>query len=202
MSRTFWTSDLHLGHSRIIELSYRPFADLAGMEKTIASRWAAAVGADDIVWVLGGLTIDSQWKHGLGLIAGLPGLKRLITGNHDAAWAGKRDFHRVMSEYLKVFEVVTPFARTRVQGRPVMMSHFPYRGDHTAVDRYLEYRLGDNLVPLLCGHVHDAWKMRHSHRGTPMLNVGVDRWDFTPVSDSQVGAWITEHAPREVAGRG
>lgn len=199
MSRTFWTSDLHVGHRRIVQLSCRPFADLAEMEETIAARWAAIVGADDIVWVLGDLTIDSQWRRGLEIVAGLPGRKRIVTGNHDAAWAGKRDFHRVTAEYLKVFEVVSPFARTRVRGRPVMMSHFPYQGDHSPVDRYVEYRLGDNLVPLLCGHVHQAWKTRRSRRGTPMLNVGVDQWDSTPVSDSQVGAWIAGHAPNEAA---
>lgn len=190
MSRTFFTSDLHLGHARIVELSHRPFADLEGMEDEIVARWRSTVGPRDIVWVLGDLTIDSQWKHGLEVMAGLPGRKRLVSGNHDQAWPGKRDFHQYLRRYLDVFETVTPFARIRVNGQPVMLSHFPYDGDHTDGDRFTEYRLRDAGIPLLCGHVHGAWRTSPSHRGTPILNVGVDVNQFAPVGEDQVAAWL------------
>jgi calcineurin-like phosphoesterase family protein len=39
----------------------------------------------------------------------------------------------------------------------------------------------DDGLPLICGHVHEAWRVRGR-----MLNVGVDVNDFTPVSQEQV----------------
>jgi calcineurin-like phosphoesterase family protein len=39
----------------------------------------------------------------------------------------------------------------------------------------------DYIDLVLCGHVHKAW--RHAIReGIPIINVGVDAWDYTPVS--------------------
>ena len=39
----------------------------------------------------------------------------------------------------------------------------------------------DNGIPLLCGHVHNGFKTRRSSIGTPMVNVGVDVWDYQPI---------------------
>lgn len=193
---TVWfIADTHFGHRRILELSGRPFPNLAVMEKTILSNWAARIADDDIVWHLGDLTVDSQSEHGLSLLAGLPGRKRLIAGNHDACWPGKRDFHHYQADYFAVFESVTAFARTRINGESVLLSHFPYIGDHTDTDRHDQFRLRDQGVPLVCGHVHDAWKTarsRHGRRGTRMVNVGVDQWDFAPVSDQDVAAVLAD----------
>jgi calcineurin-like phosphoesterase family protein len=184
---TVWyTGDTHFGHRRILELSRRPFPDLAAMEKTILSNWAARVADDDIVWHVGDLTVDSQWQYGLSLLAGMPGRNRLICGHHDACWPGKRDFHRHYRDYFDVFETVTEFARTRIDGTPVLLSHFPYEGDHTDTDRADQFRLRDHGAPLVCGHIHNAWQTNTSRRGTRMVNVGVDQWDYAPVPDNDL----------------
>jgi calcineurin-like phosphoesterase family protein len=44
----------------------------------------------------------------------------------------------------------------------------------------------DNGRILLCGHVHEKWKIKVSEKGTPMINCGVDVWDFKPVSIDQI----------------
>ena len=37
-----------------------------------------------------------------------------------------------------------------------------------------------NLI--ICGHVHQNWKVKWLHwRGIPMINIGVDQWNFYPV---------------------
>jgi calcineurin-like phosphoesterase family protein len=191
MTMTVWfTADTHFGHQRILELSHRLFPSLAVMEQTLLSNWVTRVGADDIVWHLGDITIDSQWKHGLSLLAGLPGRKRLITGNHDACWPGKRDFYRRQRDYFDVFETVTEFARTRIDGIPVLLSHFPYDGDHTDTDRHDQFRLRDHGVPLICGHIHDSWRANISQHGTRMVNVGVGQWEYAPVADHDLADLI------------
>jgi calcineurin-like phosphoesterase family protein len=66
------------------------------------------------------------------------------------------------------------------------LHHLPYTGDHhDSEERYREYRPKDNGLWLLHGHVHTTWKFKDR-----MINVGVDQWDFTPVSLDQIKAVI------------
>ncbi|MGO1522866.1 MAG: hypothetical protein ACTHV8_04160 [Nesterenkonia sp.] len=46
--------------------------------------------------------------------------------------------------------------------------------------------LRDLGKPLIHGHVHDAWRTRFSKESTPMVNVGVERWDYRPVPAEDV----------------
>ncbi len=65
----------------------------------------------------------------------------------------------------------------RLGKKSVQLSHFPFQGNN--VDpRYPEKHPIDTGGYLLHGHVHQHWK----HQGR-MLNVGVDVWDFYPVSE-------------------
>lgn len=82
----FVISDLHLGHPNVInfvdELGYRsrPFADIHQMHRHICDRWRSVVTHDDKVYVLGDVAMRKSVKL---LLAGLPGHKRLVRGNHD-----------------------------------------------------------------------------------------------------------------------
>src|SRR5208337_2080220 len=50
----FWTADLHLSHTRILELCpLRPWADLEAMNRGLVERWNQTVGPEDEVWVIG-----------------------------------------------------------------------------------------------------------------------------------------------------
>lgn len=86
----------------------------------------------------------------------------------------------------EVFEGVAPFARLRWNREPVLLSHFPYDGDHTREDRHREFRLKDHGMPLLHGHTHSSHKFSKSRFGTLQIHVGVDAWDFTPVDLNKV----------------
>ncbi len=48
-------------------------------------------------------------------------------------------------------------------------------------DRFPEYRPIDNGKVLLHGHVHERWLTNGKQ-----INVGVDVWDYAPVSEQQV----------------
>jgi len=64
------------------------------------------------------------------------------------------------------------------------------RDDGHEEDRYSEHRPTDDGTPLLHGHVHDVWKVRRSKKGTLMINVGVDAWDYAPVSGTEIVALL------------
>ena len=50
---TWFTADLHLGHSNIIDYSDRPFANVDAKDRALIDNWNEAVAEDDTVWVVG-----------------------------------------------------------------------------------------------------------------------------------------------------
>jgi calcineurin-like phosphoesterase family protein len=198
---TFFTADLHLGHANLVDhLSPRrqaAFGTVERMDEALLERWNDVVRPEDTVWVLGDLDMHGKPAN-LAKVAGLHGTKLLVAGNHDACWAGVRDSWRHRETYLAAgFAAVLDFARTTLPAvqpdrpRPrVLLSHFPYDGDHTDEDRFEQFRLRDHGVPLLHGHVHEAYRERRSALGTWGINVGVDVWDWAPVSEHVLAAHL------------
>lgn len=180
----FYTSDIHFGHQNIIEYCKRPFDDVDDMNLQIIERWNKTVTDEDWVYVLGDVALG-KIKETLPLVGLLNGHKLLVPGNHDRCWLGhKKVGDAQMHQYLDAgFEEIHHTASTFVNGRTVQMCHFPYEGDSGETDRYLDHRPkrqhGTDF--LLHGHVHDAWKVNGRQ-----INVGMDVWDFTPVSHEQI----------------
>lgn len=200
----WFTSDLHLGHSRLLELSPGrggAFDDAGEMNRRLVENWNAVVRPDDTVWVLGDVDMHGKPAH-LALVSQLAGTKVLVCGNHDACWAGFRDGWKHRGAYLAAgFAAVLDFASTvlppldpQARGTRVLLSHFPYEGDSQEQDRYTAFRLRDEGVPLVHGHVHDRFRERRSSRGTWGINVGVDWWDYTPVSAERLAQHLDDLA--------
>lgn len=189
MATVFFTSDLHFGHARICELSHRPFGSVEEMDEALIANWNSVVTQpDDIVWVLGDYALGDR-ARGLSYLSRMNGRKMLVEGNHDKCWSGSSDGWKHKRQYLDAgFEVVTPFARVKLPptrydapGRKVLLSHFPYDADHTDDTRHSQFRLRDEGEWLVHGHVHEAYTVKS--RG---VNVGVDRWDYRPVTAAAV----------------
>lgn len=195
--RVFVTSDHHAGHQRILELSSRPFTSLDEMHHAMIQRHNAVVPTDGLTIILGDLSTESQWQVGLEFARQLNGRLWLVPGNHDPVSATKRDFFRRMPAYQQVFEVIVEHFRMRLNGRAVHFSHYPYRGDHSAHDRFASVRLrdpGPQGDPIVNGHVHELWRILDNQ-----INVGVDVRDFTPVPLTTIEAELTSigFGPRE-----
>lgn len=194
MSTIWFTADLHFGHSRIPELSHRPFNNVTEMNHTLVDNWNAYVAEDDIGYILGDLAVEGSWRSGLEYAQQMNGRLRLITGNHDQAWTGKSDWAKYQGAYNEVFEAVVPFGRAKVGPHKVNLSHFPYTGDHTPEDRFENYRLPIQDRPLVHGHTHSTEKFSVAHLWqpdgrvilVPQLHVGVDAWNFEPVPLGQL----------------
>lgn len=190
---TVWfTSDQHFGHARLLALSASrgaAFPTVAEMNARLVQNWNSVVQPDDTVWVLG--DFDMHGKDAtLALVEQLVGTKILISGNHDSCWAGVRDGWKNRDLYLAAgFAAIMDFAVTTLPPRRaqapatrVLLSHFPYAGDSRDDDRYAQFRLRDEGIPLLHGHVHESFRERRTKKGTWHINVGVDWWDYAPVA--------------------
>lgn len=182
----WFTADTHFNHRAMIENQWRPQYDtVQEMNDDLIERWNSVVRTGDTVWHLGDFAMGPM-SQALETVPFLNGTKHLITGNHDRVWPGNRDSHKHQKVWIDAgFASVQAFARRRLDGRQVMLSHFPYQGDHVSEDRFDEYRLRDNGLWLLHGHVHAEWRIRDR-----VLNVGVDVQDFTPISIEEVADQI------------
>lgn len=179
----YWTSDLHLGHANIIRYTGRPFADVDEMNRALIERWNDLVTDTDEVWVLGDVALG-RIDETLGLVDQLRGRKILLTGNHDRCWRGygtKAEpwINRYMDAGFN--EIHHGDIETTLGTATVLCSHFPYRGDSRDHERYPNHRPIDNGAVLLHGHVHERWKVRDRQ-----VNVGVDVWDYRPITDEQI----------------
>lgn len=185
---TWYTADPHFGHANIINLCNRPFATADEMDTELTARWNAVVQPNDTVWVLGDVTLNVK---NLGHVQNLTGRKILVAGNHDACWSAHRRWHRAVAKYLDA-----GFAEVREQGivsqhrmgasGPLVdLAHLPYADDSHLTDRYADRRPFDYGRPLLCGHVHAAWKTKGRQ-----INVGVDVRGFQPVAEHVLEAEV------------
>lgn len=190
MTRIFFTSDLHFGHRLVA--GHRGFGDdVDAHDHELISRWDAVVEDDDQVWVLGDVSVQEPTRA-LEIICQLPGVKHLVAGNHDACHPMHRHAYKWQPKYLQAFASVQPFARRRIDGQDVLLSHFPYTRDRGEA-RYTQYRLPNEGKWLLHGHTHGTEKVTLGGLPThddPLvvreIHVGVDAWDLRPVSMNQV----------------
>lgn len=185
----FFTSDLHFGHQRIIDLAYRPFDDADHMNRAIIDNYNAVVSEDDICYFLGDICMGG-WKNTLPLVGELNGTKFLVRGNHEKFFADKNEErkNRVMDEYRKYFDDIidgnSAFYTTDFTGLPrVTLSHFPANEDDSQQDaRYMEHRPRDNGGIVIHGHVHSKDTVTVTKNNTIQYHVGVDAHSYTPVA--------------------
>ncbi len=197
---TVWfTSDLHFGHRNISRYCGRPFPDtdegVHEMDEALVARWNEVVAPNDAVWVLGDVAlglIDRSLAH----VTRLAGTKRLVAGNHDRCWDGHHDRRRIdewRDRYQEVgFTTIDDWAELELDGRTIRLSHFPYRGDSHAEDRFESHRPVDDGTWLLHGHVHDTWRQQDRQ-----INVGVDAWSGRPVAAADLVS-LLDRGPRDL----
>ncbi|MFI8976941.1 metallophosphoesterase [Nocardia asteroides] len=186
--RTFYTSDLHIGHRLAAE--ERGFASPADHDAELAKRWDAVVKPGDRVCVLGDISLGGKANtlRALEWIDDRPGTKELIAGNHDECHPMRsRAVHWKNLFEVSAFASVQHAATHKIAGQRVMLSHFPFYddpdGDHTPENRFPEWRVPDVGQWLLHGHTHSSVAVRGRQ-----LHVGVDAHNLTPVPQR----WVAE----------
>lgn len=187
MTAVWYTSDTHFAHNLVAGL--RGFATPEEHDEQVIANWNAVVRPGDMAWHLGDVGLGNEARV-LEMAARLNGVKHLVAGNHDRCWSGHRDARKRQRAWLGVFESVQAFAKTRIDGRTVLLSHLPYEGmgDHTAEERYPQFRLPDLGEWLVHGHTHSSLQID----GPRSVHVGLDAWGLRPVSEGDVAALIRD----------
>lgn len=165
----WFTSDMHYFHAKIIEYCQRPFFSVETMNTMMVANWNYAINDDDTVYVIGDVSFGTT-EETQAILAQLVGRKVLVLGNHDKG--------RTKLQWMRLgFEQVVDFMDIQLGRFTPTLCHYP---DNPATGHFLRLP-SSNHQPLLCGHVHDRWKVRGK-----TINVGVDVWDFTPVSEEVI----------------
>lgn len=174
----FFTSDTHFGHAGALGRFRRPFADVAAMDAALVERWNARVGPEDEVWHLGDVSLHRDPGRTAAILERLNGRRHLIAGNNDGP-ATKR---------LPVWAEVADYRELTADGTPLVLCHYAFRTWN--------------------GMYKGAWNLHgHSHgtlKGlTRQVDVGVDVWDFRPVTVAEIRARFSRRrtpAPAGAAG--
>lgn len=182
----FFTSDQHFGHANVLNYCARPFATIAEHDDTLVARWNARVSDRDVVHVLGDFALCRP-DHAAEIARQLRGHKHIVWGNHDKR--SRRD-----KRFLDCFESHHDLVTVKVQ-------------DADAPDGVQCVVLCHFAMKVWDKSHHGAWHLYgHSHGSMPddpysrSLDVGVDCWDYAPVSYDEVKAKMALKTWRSVDG--
>jgi calcineurin-like phosphoesterase family protein len=129
------------------------------MDEALVARWNGTVGPEDEVWHLGDFARRAADVP--ALLARLHGRKHLVRGNNDPPGTGEAAGWASVQDYAEV----------EVEGRLLVLCHYPFRTWNQQHKRSL------NL------HGHSHGRMKPLPR---QFDVGVDAWDFRPVTLAQL----------------
>jgi len=160
----YFTSDNHFGHNNILQLGKgRPFDSLSEMEEAMIENWNRVVQKGDRIYHLGDFSFKAKQDHIDSILRKLNGDKFLISGNHDSKAVLKSQHWSQVWQYREI----------SIEGQKIILSHYPFQ----------EWNRSWHGSWHLHGHCHGnlAW--------TPTikrLDIGVDCYDFTPVSFEKI----------------
>ena len=163
----WFTSDTHFGQS-IADFFNRPFKSTEEMDETMIERWNDHVRPGDTIYHLGDFArttkeIEEYTKR-------LKGQKILIHGNYD--------YER--TQKAKGFQEVTLYKEIQIGDQKITLMHYAMKVWNRS-------------------H-HGSWQLHgHSHGSLPrdferkQLDVGVDSWDFRPLSFEEISKEMERH---------
>lgn len=170
----YFTSDLHINHTNIINYCDRPFKNVDDMNKYIITHWNNTVQQNDTVYILGDMFFHHKAttkQYVTNILQTLNGKKILIRGNHD------RDIQIYKRLDIPVYEELKMFIANRL----CLLSHYPYRPSFFKnlwqrirgfkVKHHDKRPINNGLI-LLHGHTHQFDKVRDRS-----IHVGWDAWN-------------------------
>ena len=172
MSNIWFTSDTHFDHANIIKYCNRPFSHKDEMNETMVQNWNSVVGHNDTIYHIGDFSFS---KDPGKFFHRLNGKKILIKGNHDKQIT-TRLFLGLVYDYYEL----------KIDGKFIVLCHYAFKvfnkSHHGALN--------------LFGHSHGTLS-----ENTQQIDVGVDRWNFTPVNLEQIEERMKTMPPYRVHDR-
>lgn len=170
---TWFASDHHFGHTNIIKFANRPFQSVDEMNSEMLKRHNAVVQNSDDIYLLGDFAFCDPRIY----LPKLKGRKHLILGNHDQSRV--KHLHDPGNHLIWIKEV----ALIEVQSQVIFLSHYPHRSWPNSFHGSWH----------LFGHVHGLLD-RHPRHGRS-VDVGVDCWDYGPVSFETLEQTLSDQKP-------
>lgn len=162
----WYTADTHFGHENVIPFCGRPFRHAGHMDSMLIESMWKVVQPEDDLWIIGDFAFGPKAKDPgyLNILFGqLPGkAKHLVVGNHDLAPTLELPWNSI-SYLTEVSDGEDGLCHT--------LCHYPMITWNGARKGSLQ----------LFGHVHNQWEGSRN-----AVNVGVDQWDFRPVSFAEI----------------
>lgn len=157
----YFTSDTHYGHAKIIQYSKRPFKSVQEMDEALIENYNKVVKQGDQVYHLGDFSFADPTKY----FNKLNGQKHLILGNHD------------------------DFRRQKVLSWNWIKNSYDLKFDRNTI---VLYHYGQRVWNKMHHGAYHAYG--HSHGTLPphgrSCDVGVDCWNYTPVSLEELTAHL------------
>lgn len=164
----YFTSDRHFGHANIIDYCSRPFRNSREMDEALIANHNALVGVDDDVYDLGDFAFGRgvDYAYALHCFTRLNGRKHFVRGNHDKLLD---EIYRKQPQLFASYE--RGYSEIEVNGVTIILCHYAMREWHHALK--------------------GTWHLfGHTHNSLPgygkSFDVGVDAWEYKPVSFEQV----------------
>lgn len=160
----WFTADTHFGHKNIIQFCDRPFSDIDEHDEHLIKSWNSKITPTDEVYHLGDFSLCSKDRAN-EIASRLNGKIFFIRGNHDKAAPVDR------------FEWVKDYHELKVNKQMFVLSHYAHRVWNKS-------------------HYGSFHLFGHSHGDLPdfgtSTDVGVDRWNYAPVSLDEIIAYFEE----------
>lgn len=171
----WFTSDWHLDHTNIIQYSSRPFKSVNEMNEAIIDNCNSLVQPNDDLIFLGDFAFSKQ-------VIRIKLLRRAIKC---------KNFHFIYGNHDKLIR----------KNQDQLSTEFDFWGDYAEEDLVITRDGGTKNKFVLCHYAFRVWNKSHydsyhlyghSHGSLPddpnslSFDVGVDCWDFKPISIVQV----------------
>lgn len=156
----YFSSDHHFQHAKVIEYCKRPYSTQMEMDSDMIEKWNSVIKDKDEVYYLGDLTLGN-WGTARSYLKQLKGRIKFIEGNHDKRWFSS----------LESSQKLPPIYELNYMNKTIVLSHYSMRSWNKSF--------------------HGSYHLfGHSHGELPpygkSFDVGVDCWNFYPVSIEQV----------------
>lgn len=169
-------SDPHYFHKNVIKFCNRPFLSVEQMNYTMLERYNEKVKPQDIVYFLGDFSFGTV-EQTEEILKQLNGNIHFCRGNHD------RPLNNLHKYFVSVFDLKTISIKDddAINGiQHIQLCHYPL----LSFDR----------------QHYGSWMLHgHQHNNIPFdplvrrVDVGVDKWNFYPVSYEEIKMYIKEN---------
>ena len=169
---TYFTADLHFGHSEIINYCSRPFSDVSEMNKVLIKNWNSRVNNDDHVYIAGDVFYGGRdaagMKDAVATVKKLNGILHLIAGNHDIPYLKNMEYHYLFAD-------VDQLRYLKHGKEHIFLSHYP-------MAEWSGYFRGSWHI---YGHIHNSTTgsaYQYMKTQDKALNAATDICGFMPVT--------------------